>query len=214
MILGISHLAYATNRFDYYVDKLIARGGTCKFIEKNLLSSSSKAKMFIGDLTPKSHDIALFNFNSTEGHKYSIEIINHHIEPSKAAGCYEIKNACICANTYSAEKELAFWNKVLGLPDISREKNSISFKSVVPTWSFNIEFHTKKDILPESSTLNSSGYNCIAFYCRNLENLQNRCKNYSDCYCTEIFNMEINNRVLKIFMIKTVTGLPIEFIEV
>ncbi|MGC9384575.1 MAG: hypothetical protein ACP5D6_08260 [Kosmotogaceae bacterium] len=206
MILGMSHIALSVADIDQKKKQLEKRGFNNIFVEKNIINHPTKKHLL--KTYQSTHEIALFYHPELN---QSVEIINHGYVDYDRKGNFNLKNdhieLSICEESF--DKEQNFWLEVLSFKKTS--KNRLVFSSAVPSWSCTIELIEKPKIQP--AMLDSQGYPCLALLTNSLERDLSIASQLGAYDLTEIFELDINNRALKISMFRTPGSAICELIQ-
>ena len=160
MIMGFDHLALTVTDVSSARKSLEKQGFQCLFLEKNIPNNPQKAKLL--EHYQATHEIGFFT--PTKG-TIALEIVNHGNIVQNKSGPYERRDRSILLRTADVATERDFWMKGLRFKHV--KDFLLELSSPVPGWGVLLELTEEKKM--GHSTLDASGYTCLALYSNNIE---------------------------------------------
>lgn len=206
MILAIDHVAYTSNSINQDIDIFTQNGYTIDFDVKNIPNPEIK-KELMTDYS-EIHDLMLLKKTNS----YSIEILNHKNSFSNNSF---IKNSINSINsidtlqieTTNFEKSLEFWRSF----GYNEENNLLVFNSIFQ--SSKLYLSLNETDTANKTTLDTTGFNCIAFI---TNNINRECKRLNSLgyQTTSLNNISFNNKNMTVAFVISDQKEIVELIEV
>lgn len=195
MILGIDHIALSASDQDVAEIKSgLLNAGYDVFFEELSLENLPIKKQFLSEFHPV-HDLVLMKKN---GH-IPIEVLNHH-SSRRQSGLWRIVSGNeVAFKTSDRMASLDFWQHLGFKP--GPENNTAVFNSLFSRLS--IVFERNEDATHQHF-LDDSGFNCLALFSSSVEDDRN--KLCESCKCSEIADLRVNGRSLRIFFANNIFG--------
>ena len=194
MILGIDHIACSVpeNEFEN-VKQNFLNAGYSVFLEETGLENLLIKKDFMTDYKSV-HDLILMKKNGC----IPVEILNHG-SSSRKTGLFEVV-ADNSINYKSMDKagSLRFWEQFgfAGEPDCGKVK----YRSFFSSLEISFEESTEK----RYSCLDDVNYNCVALMTTSVVEEYAKLKDL--CKCSDIAELKVGGRNLKIFFARNISG--------
>jgi hypothetical protein len=207
MNIGFSHISKSCKDIDYEVKNLVVHNFEQKFVSRYLPNHSNKKSVFRGKNFPNTHSIGLFH--NTDG--AIIELIEYENISEKTCTRYNIDGKSIMIKANMIDTEIMFWKNALKCKEIST--HHLRFSSFIADWSCDFYFQKTEHPL-EKPMLNDSGFNCVAFYVKDIDVFISRIMSYNSVMEVAPFPIKVNNKNLRVAMVRSPDGNIIELIEI
>ena len=201
MILGIDHIAYSVS--DREVEKVkdnFIRAGYSIFFQETMLRNLPIKRQFLTDYHPF-HDLMLLK----KAGNISIELLNHH-STRHQAGFWNVRSEKeVVFHTPNVTDSVNFWKRI-GFSN-TRGK-TVEYNSVFSQLAIIFE---QIDISP-ATFLDDCGFNSLALLTSSVDDERDKLRDI--CICSEIAELVVNQRILRIFFARNTTGEIVEFFEI
>jgi len=195
MILGVDHIAHSASDQDVAgIKSGLLNAGYNVFFEELSLENLLIKKPFLSEFHPV-HDLVLMKKN---GH-IPIEVLNHHSSPRQSGLWRIVSGNEVAFKTSDRTSSLDFWQRLGFKPD--PENNTVAFNSLFSR--LTIVFEQNEESVHQHF-LDDSGFNCLALFSSSVED--DRSKLCESCNCSEIAELRVNGRNLRIFFANNVSG--------
>ncbi|AGI72502.1 hypothetical protein OA238_c24450 [Octadecabacter arcticus 238] len=207
MIIGFSHISQTCRYIDSEANLLVSQGFEQKFIIRNLANHPSKQSIVRGESFPKTHSIGLFH------HQDSVvtELIEYENISERDCPRYKIDGKSIVLKANQIDAEVTFWKNALKCKEVAH--HHLQFASFVKSWNGDFIFEQTDQPL-EKPMLNDVGLNCFAFYVKGLDTFLTEIQTYNAVLKVAPFELRVNDRNLRVAMLRSPDGNIIELIEV
>jgi len=205
MILGVDHLALSVSHTEQARKNLEARGFACDFIATGIPNPVVKKSLLANyQLT---HDIGVFR--PTKG-GLAIEITNHGSVADNSTP-YFYHDDYIELQTKEVIAERLFWKSVFRFKEDA--DGFLILRSPVPQWSCKIKCTENFNAI-SNSTLDGTGYACLAFLTNNIEQDSEIALISGALDLMNPFTLTVNGRGLEVVMFRTPGGAICELIQI
>ena len=203
MIIGLSHITINSTDIEAARQQYFSNSWAEKLFERDVLNHPAKS-IFLN----KREELHHLSVLSKQGCN-DIELVEHGAEKFAENNIYKItEGGVIEINCSNYDASLAFWRDDIGF----REEGEVLVKaSPLPRWGCKIKL-IKMDQNP-SSKLDNLGISCLAFYTTDIAEEIETLQSKRPLAISEDIALEINNRNLKINMLKGPSEELIELIE-
>ena len=204
MILGIDHIALSVVDTALAKQRLELDNYTCSFIESGIQNDIEK-KLLLNHYQP-THDLGFFKPNDKG---LCVEITNHgHVSAGHSSFNFDKDSIELICPNLDVEKK--FWMHVLKFQEVSDQ--IMKFTSHIPQWSCMLKLTENPEItIP---TLDSPGYNCLAFLTSNLERDIQTAQQAGAWDIIRLDRFQVNQRNVDIGMFRTPGGAICELIKI
>jgi hypothetical protein len=214
MVIGTSHISISTSDIDLDIQKYQEMGFHLKFLNKQIDNHPQK-KRFLENYTPK-HSIAVLSGKTG----IDMELVEHHkIENDKINQGININfdQDSVHSIEYKLqefESSVLFWEQQMGFEIIKSEDANcyLEKKSVFPQWNCKLKLN-KSEYVQQKPKLDAVGVTSLAFLSTSLEKDIANIKQKYSLFCTEIFELIVNNQKLRISIVEGPSYEIIELIE-
>lgn len=209
MIIGIDHLALSTENLDQGLEMLKGWNYEPEFILRNVPNHEAK-KPYLSKISPH-HDISLCR----KKNGIAIELTAHAVcgpleGPYRVFMDEERAIQSITIETQDLKKSEAFWMG-LGFKSCEREKTSsyLKFEGPFSQWNLSLKIIEDKNKKKIPSKIDLKGFSCLALLSTQV--ISDR-KIFP--LSSELFEMNINHRKLKLCLLEGPDGECVELIEI
>jgi hypothetical protein len=203
MILGFAHIVFSAPEMESAIEYWLKKGWSLIERHDNVVSSREKWKYTCGD--PTEHDIALLQGAP------KIEILRHNVGMCKSKSRMKIYDGYISLEVVNIVNEVTFFVDALGF---TAENNyELSLARAVRSWNLNIKLFQSCETL-EDGMFNLAGLSCLAFMSNNLNEDQERLALNGARDITNIFEVVLGEKGIKVLLCRTPGGNLIELYEV
>lgn len=215
MIFGVSHIVYASDYSSFEnLNKIILINGYKEYFRQDKISNSDVIEL----IDNKKNLTSGMVFYKKESNP-SIEIVLYDkisFEKSAFDLYFDVDGRTLLNYNDNNLNDFVNICKLLGFGNYDGEKLEFSINSPAPTMNLKIMGHNDNHNNLSFGYLDNYGVNCFSLLVSKIEDkyrMINEIKN-ADIVLTELFEKSINEKVLKVFFLKSlISGIIIEFIE-